>query len=166
MTRLGAYGATLTLGAARIPARSRSVLLPTAGFLLAAGIVAGVRAVAPFERGWWLVAYLALVGGLAQALLATGLPAPAGHRARPVRLWSIGTIAVALADMLDAPGGVLAGSLALITALVLFARTAANGPSPPWRDAVRSRGLYLLLVVFMVASVVIGCYLADALPGQ
>jgi hypothetical protein len=155
----------------------RRFLAAAACFLLAALAVAVLRATAPFDHGWWLVAYLALVGGLAQALLGTGAPpAASADRVRPVAadlarwqlgLWNTGTVAVATFDVLGAPGGVLAGSVALLAALVLFARDAAgkrgpaHGPTPDRRTA-----LFLLLIAFLAISVVVGCYLAYALPGR
>src|SRR3954447_7189716 len=99
------------------------------GFVVVAGAVALVQASAPFARGWWLVAYLILVGGLSQLLLGSGLialakrsaaraPGAIGTRAE-LLLWNTGTVTVAAADLGEAPGGVLAGSVVLYGALVL-----------------------------------------------
>jgi hypothetical protein len=127
-----------------------------AAFLLAGVLVAAVRGLVPFAHGWWLVSYLVLVGGISQWLLggAQGWSAP--DRRLPLWLWNLGTIAVAVADPLSAPAGVLAGSVVLLAALALFAHGGA--PGPPWRRP------YLLLVAFLAGSVVVGCLLADALP--
>lgn len=148
-----------------------------AGAFLVAGIVAAaVRAVVTLPHGWWLVAYLVLVGAVAQALLGAGevklaarddpKPPPATMVVWQLALWNTGTVAVALADLAGAPAGVLAGSVALLVALALFAR----GPGQRLRAARRRplvvEALYLLLVASLVVSVLTGCYLAYALPGQ
>jgi hypothetical protein len=144
-------------------------------FVVVAGAVAVVQAAAPFTRGWWLVAYLSLVGGLSQLLLGSGLTALArrsaaracGTRATRAQLvlWNAGTVTVAIADLTEAPAGVFAGSLALYGALALFSVglhrviVTARRPSTFW-----IRG-YALLLVFLAACVVIGAALAGALPG-
>jgi hypothetical protein len=144
-------------------------------FLVAAGAVAVVQATAPFTRGWWLVAYLILVGGLSQLLLGSGLIALARRSAAracgasatraQLVLWNAGTVTVAIADLTEVPAGVLAGSLALYGALALFSVglrrvvVTAGRPSKFW-----FRG-YVLLLVFLAACVVIGAALAGALPG-
>lgn len=128
-------------------------------FVVVAGAVAVVQAAAPFTRGWWLIAYLILVGGLSQLLLGSG-----ATRAQLV-LWNAGTVTVAIADLTEAPAGILAGSAALYGALALFGielrrvRVTASRPSSFW-----FRG-YVLLLVFLGACVVIGAALAGALPG-
>jgi hypothetical protein len=144
-------------------------------FVVVAGAVAVVQATAPFTRGWWLVAYLILVGGLSQLLLGSGLIALARRSAARASgssatraqlvLWNAGTVAVAIADLGEFPAGVLAGSLALYGALALFGiglrrvSVTAGRPSRFW-----FRG-YVLLLVFLGACVVIGAGLAGALPG-
>jgi hypothetical protein len=139
-------------------------------FLIASVIVAIMNARAPFAHGWWLVAYLSLVGGVAQLLLGPGLIALAsrdGLHARSLRysvaelvLWNIGTLTVAIADLALEPDGVLAGSVLLVVALALFARewnhvsTVSSAPARAWR------GLYVLLLVFMAVSTIVGTILA------
>jgi hypothetical protein len=79
-------------------------------------------------------------------------------------LWNVGTVTVAVADLKEIPGAVLAGSVALYGALVLFGlglrRVHVTGfhPSRRW-----TRG-YVVLLIFLAASVVIGTALAGALP--
>jgi hypothetical protein len=78
--------------------------------LVAAAVAIAVLVAEPFDHGGWLVAYLVLVGFLAQLLLgrgqaavlsAGGLPAPPrGVRLAQALLWNLGVIAV--------PVGVLA----------------------------------------------------------
>ena len=80
-------------------------------FLLAARAVAVVRSVHPFDHGWWLVSYLALVGGASQLLIGAGrlmlAATPASAQGRRTAwaewmLWDFGTLLV--------PVGVLAGT--------------------------------------------------------
>jgi hypothetical protein len=142
-------------------------------FLVAGIAVAVVRAVVPFAHGWWLVAYLVLVGGLAQALLGGGAsrvssadpggPTTADLARWQLGLWNGGTVAVAAFDVLAASGGVLAGSVALLAALVLFSRAAVAMRAPP---RGRRTAVFLVLIAFLAVSVVVGCYLAYALPGR
>jgi hypothetical protein len=153
----------------------RGFAICASAFLVAAGAVGVVQATAPFTRGWWLVAYLILVGGLSQLLLGSGLtalarrsaaraPGPSATRAQLV-LWNVGTVTVAIADLTEVPAGVIAGSLALYGALALFSVglrrviATAGRPSKFW-----FRG-YVLLLLFLAACVVIGAALAGALPG-
>ena len=110
------------------------------------------NAVAPFERGWWLTAYLFLVGGLAQLLLIRGQDAlTAGPREPPASLvwaqwglWNAGTAIVAVADMAQVMAGVDAGSVALLLALVLYQvgarRARAEVRATSFRTWVRLRG--------------------------
>jgi hypothetical protein len=145
-------------------------------FAGAAGIIAVAVTLAPIDKGWWLVAYLALVGGLSQSLLGTGLSFLAirtGAR-RPaesttwsqVALWNMGVVMVAVADLTAVSVGVLLGSVVLLAALGSFAvalrRTSATAVSPMPVAVI----VYGLLIVFLVGSVVVGTGLADALPGQ
>lgn len=137
-------------------------------FTLAAAIAAGVRIATPFGHGWWLVAYLALVGGLSQLLLGPGLNAIASSRRRApgVRtssaqlvLWNVGTALVAIGVLAGTSAGVIAGSVLLLAALGSFAVSLR-------RTGPVSRGWplgYLLLVLFLVSSVFTGADLAGAL---
>jgi anti-sigma factor RsiW len=147
-----------------------------AGFVFVAVSVAAAHATMPITRGWWLVAYLILVGALSQVLLGPGLVAMAertrsripSHRAMRTQLvfWNAGAITVAVADLASAPAGVLTGSLLLLIALGAFAvslrqtRNTAQRPKPAW-----IRG-YALLIAFLVVSTIVGAALAGALPGQ
>jgi formate hydrogenlyase subunit 3/multisubunit Na+/H+ antiporter MnhD subunit len=130
--------------------------MASAAFIVAAIVVALIRAIVPFPHGWWLVAYLLLVGALAQVLLGSGTATSAGGRRLDARfwLWNAGTVAVAVGDPLGAPAAVLAGSVALLAALALFASDAAR------------RAAYLLLIIFMAGSVLVGCFLGRAFPWQ
>lgn len=74
-------------------ASRRAFVAGSAAFGVAGMAIAVTNAAVPFSRGWWLVAYLILVGALSQLLLGVGQlalaaraqsPTPAGSRpARP-----------------------------------------------------------------------------------
>ena len=65
------------MGAARC--NGRAFVAFAAAFLVAAGVIAVIHASCPMAHGWWLVAYLSLVGGVSQSLLGPGLIALVGH---------------------------------------------------------------------------------------
>lgn len=142
-------------------------------YLGAAAATTALNLNTPFTRGWWLVAYLSLVGGISQLLLGPGLLAIArsAGTAAPDRLlrtngaqlvlWNLGTIIVAAASMARIPLGVPAGSL-LLTALALFTtaqhtlRRATDNTNIelPWLPA------YTALRWFLALSVLVGNLLA------
>ncbi len=139
-------------------------------FLVAAAALTAVRLTRPIDRGWWLVAYLSLVGGVSQQLLGPGLLALARARQAPAPegsalvtrlvLWNAGTLLVAAANMVGVMPGVVAGSVILLTALALFtgdlrAVSAARSEAAPWR--LRA---YAFLLIFLVLSVGVGTVLA------
>ena len=139
-----------------------------AAFTLAAAIAAIARIATPYAHGWWLVAYLALVGGLAQLLLGPGLNAIASAKGRApgaktsgaqLVLWNVGTALVAIGVLAGTSAGVIAGSVLLLAALASFALSLG-------RTGPVTRGWplgYLLLVLFLVSSVFTGAGLAGAL---
>lgn len=139
-------------------------------FLVAAAALTAVRLTRPIDRGWWLVAYLSLVGGVSQLTLGPGLlalararqaPAPAGSAlVTRLVLWNVGTLLVAAANMVGVMPGVVAGSVILLAALALFTgdlravRAAASNAAPWWLRA------YAFLLVFLILSVGVGTVLA------
>lgn len=145
-------------------------VLCASAFVLAAAVIGLVNARTPITHGLWLATYLALVGGMAQILLGSGLfilmrhadVAQPGlrHATAELVLWNAGTVAVAVADLAGSPRGVLAGSVLLAVALALFfgeirrIDAAARRPAPVWRL------MYVLLLVFLGVSVVVGTVLA------
>lgn len=149
----------------------RAFVVCGTGYLALAGAVALLHTAGdPVIRGWWLVAFLSLVGGVSQILLGPGLLAlvrrnggqPPGPRAvrAELMLWNGGTATVAIADLASSMAGVLVGSVLLVIALVLFAggfREALVTARRPARAWVRS---YALLLGFLAASVVVGVLLA------
>jgi hypothetical protein len=136
------------------------------GFTLAAVAVALARSQAPFDHGWWLVAYLVLVGGLSQLILGAGQFAlgteSAGRRALAAELvlWNLGALLVPLGVFAGAPGVVAVASLVLLAALALF----AAATSAPPRDHTFWLYAYRAIVLFLCGSVIVGTGLADALP--
>jgi hypothetical protein len=146
--------------------------LASGTFLLAGVLSAAVNIAAPFDHGWWLVAYLSLVGALSQLLLGVGQSVLAENAASPVAadslvviqlaLWGLGTIAVAAGDLAGTTAVLLCGSGLLLADLALFAgglRRAAHGA------ARRAQRGYAALLVFLAISVLVGSSLAGALPG-
>jgi hypothetical protein len=89
-------------------ASERSPLVRLAALsLLLSVVVAGIALLWPFPHAAWLVAYLFLVGFLAQALLERGQAVLAGSRAKgrvPLQaaLWNAGVIAVPIGVFTDA----------------------------------------------------------------
>jgi hypothetical protein len=164
-SRRDAHGLT-----ARIPSRFAAC----AGLSLSAALVAAAaRAIEPFDHGIWLVAYLFLVGFLAQLLLGRGQAAvlvasPSGANAPPigaqVAFWNAGVVAVPLGVLVGARLFVVLGSVALLTALTAFWQG-----SRPCRSDSRTvsgwRGIaYLTLIMVMAASVLVGTVLAWDIP--
>lgn len=139
-------------------------------FLVAAVTVAIINARTPFAHGWWLVAYLALGGGVAQLLLGPGLIAIAArggatkavlrYSVGEIVLWNIGTVIVAVADLSAAPGGVLVGSVLLLVALALFTRDLQRVSSESQPSVRAWRSMYAVLLVFLAVSTAIGTVLA------
>jgi hypothetical protein len=106
-----------------------------AAFTLAAVAVALARSRQPFDHGWWLVAYFALVGGLSRLILGAGQFAlgvgSAGRRvlAGQLALWNLGAVLVPIGVLAGAPGVVAVGSIVLLAALALFAAATTPGRS-------------------------------------
>jgi hypothetical protein len=152
----------------------RPLVVGAAGFLVASAAIAITQAFAPMDRGWWLVAFFGLVGGLSQWLLGVGLVViPRGADAASRRysgtplaalLWNGGTVLVAAADLAKTPAVVSIGSAGLLAALLLFGR-AVLGIAGEGRVRALSVA-YAALLVFLAESVLVGAGLAGALPGQ
>lgn len=167
-------------------------MLPATLFLIAALTVAVVRTFTYFDNGIWLVAYLLLVGFLAQYLLGevqsevTGGPdgggPTEGERGSMVPpeivrleslLWNAGSVLVPLSVMAGGKAGVIVGSIGLALALVLFGRVAFPGtttiPGTAGHGSGRNGGngmllVYRLLILFMAVSVITGIVLAWGRP--
>jgi hypothetical protein len=157
-------------GGHRLTWRIPDLFVGCASLALAASILAaGARAIAPFAHVSWLIAYLFLVGFLAQLLLGRGQAAmlaasPTGAIAPRIgaqaTLWNVGVVAVPLGVLVGARLFVVLGSLALLTSLAAFWR----GP-PPRRALSGALELgYRTLIVFMAGSVFVGTALAWNTP--
>jgi hypothetical protein len=154
--------------------RVHSLFAGCASLWLAAALVAAVaRAIEPFAHGIWLVAYLSLVGFLAQVLLARGQatvlaaapsdadPPPIGAQAT---LWNAGVVSVPLGVLVGARVFVVLGSVALLTALAAFWRATRSRRSESGAVSAGAGVGYLALMVFMAGSVLIGTALAWDTP--
>ena len=128
----------------------------------AAGAAIALRFVAPFEHGSWLIAYLVLVGALAPYLLAAGLDRLGVDADRRGRLeaaaWLAAVVMVPAGVLLDARLAVVAGSAALLAALVSIARRT------PADVAARHRLAHDAIIAFMALSTFVGIGLAWSRP--
>ena len=132
--------------------------------LAVAVVAAAVRIATPFEHGVWLVAYLFLVGFVAQFLLARGQDALASSsRAQPTSLrqtilWNLGVVAVPLGVFAGARLPVVLGSICLLATL------ASHWQAAIVADRLRGDGAfriaYYALLALMTASVFVGTALA------
>jgi hypothetical protein len=139
-------------------------------------VAAVVRSGQPFDHGWWLVAFLALVGGLSQVTLSGGQRALAGCPAptRPAGrvlvaelvLWNLGTVVVPVGVFAGAPAVVAVGSVALLTALALFAAATRAPPDRSPHDHRSKLYAYRAVIILLTGSVLVGAGLEDALPWQ
>lgn len=123
----------------------------------------------PYEHGIWLVAYLLLVGTLAQMLLRRGrreLTQSALERSAETDavLWNLGVIAVPAGVISGVRLPIAAGSVALLVALLLLWRSVqpAYRSRHAWRRAAGRE--YAVLVAFMLISVITGMLLASDVP--
>jgi len=154
------------------PDSERAFVVCAAAFLVAAAIIAAVVGFtsAVIVHGWWLVAYLGLVGGVAQLMLGPGLIALAKRsgtatvamrrKFRALALWNVGTIIVAVADLANSSSAVLGGSLVLIVGLGLFAVGLRDAVATTRRSMSGWERLYAFLLVFLGVSVAVGTVLA------
>jgi len=142
--------------------------------LAAAAVAFMIRVLEPFDHGTWLVAYLVLVGFLAQLLLGRGqvalvagggLPAPPrGVRLAQALLWNFGVITVPVGVLANTRLAVVVGSVSLLVALASLWETAR--PALPGSDArpTRRGWAYALLLLAMTTSTIIGTALAWDIP--
>lgn len=90
------------------------------------GLLAAVTASRPSQEGMWTVAYLVLVGGVAQLVLGAGQPLLAARRPSPRTLalelvaFNVGNAAVIAGTLLERAWVVDAGGALLVLALALF----------------------------------------------
>lgn len=153
----------------RLPGRW-SPALPFAAFgaacIVLGGLVSAAIAPTPTEHGSWAVAYLVLVGGVAQVALGAGqaLLAPTTPSRHVVRSemtgWNTGNAAVLVGTLLgfnwlaDIGGAILIASLVLV---IRQMRGAARRPAWPLY-------LYRGLIALVLVSVPVGLVLAEFRP--
>lgn len=154
------------------PVSDRAFVVCAAAFLVAAAVIAALLGFtsAVIVHGWWLVAYLGLVGGVAQLMLGPGLfalrnrtgVATVGmrHKLLALALWNVGTIIVAAADLANSPSAVLGGSVLLVAGLGLFTVGLHDVTAAKRRSMSGWEWLYAVLLAFLGVSVVIGTVLA------
>ncbi|MDN5761599.1 MAG: hypothetical protein L0H41_04710 [Microlunatus sp.] len=152
------------------PSSARADVLPFAGVGLAAvvagGLIAAAIAHAPTQPLVWLVAYLVLVVGVAQAALGIGQHRLADHRLTTTQLWTefvlynLGNAAVIVGTLLDLPLLVDGGGVLLVVALVGFLRGSRGR-----RTDGTLRWLYRILIVLLLISVPVGLLLAHLRAG-
>jgi len=142
--------------------------------LAAAAVAVAIRVSEPFAHGDWLVAYLALVGFLAQLLLGRGqvalLPAhdlpppPRDVRLAQALFWNLGVVAVPVGVLAEIRLAVVVGSLSLLAALASLWKTAR----PALVGAIAHRDQqamsYAAHLMVMTVSVFIGSSLAWDIP--
>jgi hypothetical protein len=149
-----------------VPAHS----ILAAACLIAAAVAAAINAADPFNHGVWLVAYLFLVGFVAQLLLGRGQAALLAGVGEPDRdsalralLWSAGVVLVPTGVLIEARLLVVVGGLALLGALAIFLRTARSMQGLGGASR-RLRTSQLALIAFMAGSVLVGTALAWDTP--
>lgn len=134
-------------------------------FVVLGGLVAAVTDPLALDKGSWLAAYLVLVCGVAQHVMAlrrargrTPGASPGGAWAQ-LGLWNAGNAAVVAGSLAGVPGAVDAGSALLVGALALALRADRTVPGPDLRAWVY-RGMLLVLLV----SIPVGAVLAHLDP--
>ncbi|MCU6481538.1 hypothetical protein [Arthrobacter sp. A2-55] len=132
--------------------------------LILGGVVSAASAGSPSYTSAWAVAYLVLVGGLAQLVLGIGQAElaskrlPAGLLAAEVALLNLSTVAVLLGTILTAPALTYAGAGLLLVTLVAFI-WAVRGASQhlPWL-----LWAFRIMVVVLLVSAPIGLVIAHS----
>lgn len=153
---------------------ARAFFAFAAFLVLISAHVAAWNLTAPFAHGWWLVAYLSLVGGVAQLMLGTGqflvadrlqsTSASAPVAAAELALWNLGSMLVPVGVLSNTPGALVAGSVLLGAALALFARGLRQMTPRAHRQAPWACRCYAATVAFLAASVLVGLHLGEAMP--
>jgi hypothetical protein len=142
--------------------------------LAAAAVALVLRVVDPFAHGNWLIAYLVLVGFLAQLLLGLGQAAllsacdatPPTKRVRRAQalLWNVGVVAVPLGVLAETRLAVVVGSISMIAALISLTRTARPALATAFARRLWSGWGYASLLAAMGACTLIGTALAWDIP--
>ena len=136
------------------------VILGTAAIVFG-GVFSAVTARSTSYHSAWLVAYLVLVVGIAQVALGLGQwwlaskPLGVAIVTSELVFFNFGNAGVIAGTLLAAPYWVDAGSAWLVIALVLFGWKVRSPRRRGW-----ALWAYRALVVFLVASVLVGLYFA------
>jgi len=153
--------------------RIRSALpfaIVAAACVVGGGVVAAAIAPHPTEHGVWAVAYLVLVGGVAQAALGVGqgllASRPPERRLVVIQLagWNAGNAAVLIGTLLDLTAVVDVGGALLVVVLASLAYTARAGRPATDGDGLRPNWAvhgFRALVVIVLVSVPTGLVLAQ-----
>lgn len=135
--------------------------------VIAGGLVAAVTGPLDLARGSWLAAYLVLVCGVAQAILAAAQPAlsttPMPPRVWLVQLvcWNVGNGLVVAGVLLDAAAVVTVGAAPLLVTLGLAIRAVRRPPRPL---PIATVG-YLAVLAVLIVSVPVGLVLTHVRGG-
>jgi hypothetical protein len=157
----------------RLPRAAKGAV---AAFAACAIAVAAIRSLHSFDHGWWLVAYLSLVGAVSQFGLAWGYLRVVRLESRSIGdtralmadllAWNLGTVLVPVGVLASRSTVIVLGSVVLLATLahVAVQTKAPRSPSTdPWRAWLHA---YRALLLFLAGSVVVGTGLAGALPWQ
>lgn len=140
------------------PRLSRTFFVLGTVFVIAGGLVSAANQKAHWELGSWLVAYLVLVAGVAQAAIG-----PAQHRLAPdpvgegnawtqLVCWNVGNGLVMAGSLAAVPPVVDLGGVVLLVTLVL-ALLAVRGAPGSWRSWGFRAALVVLLISMPVGLV-------------
>lgn len=129
--------------------------------IVAGGLVAAVTRPTDFEPGPWVSAYLVLVAGAAQLGLGVGQallavePPSVRRRAWQLLTYNLANLTVLVATLGENPPGVVAGSVVLLGALVLFLTVGFRARTAQWPLVV-----YRVLIGLLALSIPIGVVLS------
>ena len=134
--------------------------------VVAGGLLAAAVAPAPTEPLVWMVAYIVLIMGVAQAALGVGQERLADPPLTSTRIWvefalfNLANVCVMGGRLLDLPLIVDVGGVLMVAALIAFllgGRGAAGRVTLRW--------LYRIMIVLLLISVPVGLLLAQLQTG-
>ena len=134
-------------------ARGLPFLLCGSASVTLGGIAAAVSGPTGWEQGSWVAAFLVLVTGVGQIGLGMGQAFLAPRTPTPLTvaiectLWNLGSLAVMVGTLMDAPLLVTLGGLVLLGSLALLADIGRTTKSQHRRLHRAYQGLLLLLLV-------------------
>jgi hypothetical protein len=131
------------------------------GCVVVGGLISAIAASSPSENSSWAVAYLVLIGGVAQIALGVGqsrlatTPPSRQLLLAEFLAWSVGNAAVIAGQLLGLPLIVDAGGLLLVVALALLFG-GVRGARPGARDTRWTLYAYRLILLIVLVSIPIG----------